>query len=345
MDDVIESVTDKEQAKNLTQDIESLLNEGSFKMKEWIFTHYSKEPSKTLTIPTDVSSQTEKVLGVAWNPIQDDFEYKVQLRTTAKGKRKSRIQSNANKLGEIDADNPTKRIILSQVNSIYDPLGLAGPFTVRAKILLRQLWGMEEKLNWDDPIPDKYTRDWKQFCQDLLEMNDVKFKRCLMPEDAIDDPILIIFSDGSSHAYGACAYYRWKLNNGQFKCRLILSKNRLAPIKRLSIDRIELCGAVLNSRLKAFLERHCRYKLQKCYHIVDSQIVHNMIQKESYGFNTFAATRVGEIQQNTNPDDWYWTESKNNIADWLTRGKKPNDLNSESIWQKGSDFLELPESE
>ena len=96
--------------------------------------------------------------------IQDDFEYKVQLRTTAKGKRKSRIQSNENKLGEIDADNPTKRPILSQVNSIYDPLGLAGLFTVRAKILLRQLWGMEEKLNWDDPIPDNYTRDWKQFC-------------------------------------------------------------------------------------------------------------------------------------------------------------------------------------
>ena len=123
MDDVIESVADKEQAKNLTQDIESLLNEGSFKMKEWIFTHDSKEPSKTLTIPTDVSSQTEKVLGVVWNPIKGDFEYKVQLRTTAKGKKKSRIQSNANKLGEIDADNPTKRIILSQVNSIYDPLG------------------------------------------------------------------------------------------------------------------------------------------------------------------------------------------------------------------------------
>ena len=119
MDDVIESVADKEQAKNLTHDIESLLNEGSFKMKEWIFTHYSKEPSKTLTIPTDVSSQ---VLGDFWNPIKDDFEYKVQLRTTAKGKKKSRIQLNANKLGEIDADNPTKRIILSQVNSIYDPL-------------------------------------------------------------------------------------------------------------------------------------------------------------------------------------------------------------------------------
>ena len=46
----------------------------------------------------------------------------------------------------------------------------------------------------------------------------------------------------------------------------------------------------------------------KCYHIVDSQIVHGMIQKESYGFNTFAATRVGEIQQNTSPKEWFWME-------------------------------------
>ena len=166
-------------------------------------------------------------------------------------------------------------------------------------------------------------------------MNNVKFKRCLKPKNTTGEPILIIFSDGSSNAYGACAYVRWKISDGQFKCRLILSKNRLAPIKRISV------GVVLNSRLKTFLQQHCRYKLQRCYHIVDSQIVHSMIQKESYGFNTFAATRVGEIQLNTNPKNWFWIESKHNIADWLTRGKKPNEMNSESILQNGPSFLEL----
>ena len=166
-------------------------------------------------------------------------------------------------------------------------------------------------------------------------MNNVKFKRCLKPKNATGEPILIIFSDGSSNAYGACAYVRWKISDGQFKCRLILSKNRLEPIKRISV------GVVLNSRLKTFLQQHCRYKLQRCYHIVDSQIVHSMIQKESYGFNTFAATRVGEIQLNTNPKNWFWIESKHNIADWLTRGKKPNEMNSESILQNGPSFLEL----
>ena len=98
----------------------------------------------------------------------------------------------------------------------------------------------------------------------------------------------------------------------------------------MSIDKIELCGALLNKRLKTVIEKECRYKFQKCYHIVDSQIVHAIVRKGSYGFNTFEATHVGEIQNGTDIDDWYWTESKNNIADWLTRGKKPNEINLNS---------------
>jgi len=70
-----------------------------------------------------------------------------------------------------------------------------------------------------------------------------------------------------------------------------------------------------------------------------------MIQKESYGFNTFPAVRVGEIQEGTNRKDWYWTASEFNVADLLTRGSKPNDIGMNSKWQKGPDFLKLQESE
>ena len=69
-----------------------------------------------------------------------------------------------------------------------------------------------------------------------------------------------------------------------------------------------------------------------------------MIQKDSYGFNTFAATRIGEIQEGTKREDWYWTESKNNIADWITRGRKPQEIGQESIWQTGPNFLIQPEN-
>ena len=68
-----------------------------------------------------------------------------------------------------------------------------------------------------------------------------------------------------------------------------------------------------------------------------------MIQKSSYGFSTFAATRIGEIQEGTNPENWYWVESKYNKDDCLTRGRKPDDIGLESTWQKGPDFLKQAE--
>lgn len=95
------------------------------------------------------------------------------------------------------------------MNSICDPLGLAGPYTVRAKILMRKLWTYETKLDWDDPIPEECGRDWITFFNDLPEMEKITVKRCLKPHSAIGDPILIIFSDGSTNAYGGCAYVRW----------------------------------------------------------------------------------------------------------------------------------------
>ena len=67
-----------------------------------------------------------------------------------------------------------------------------------------------------------------------------------------------------------------------------------------AVDKIDLCGVVLSKRLKSFTDKECRYTFEKCYYVVDSQIVHAMIQKSSYGFNTFAATRIGEIQGGTN---------------------------------------------
>ena len=175
-------------------------------------------------------------------------------------------------------------------------------------------------------------------------MKEITIKRCIKPSNSLENPVLIIFSDGSNDAYGACAYARWRLSTGGFDSHLILSKNRLAPVKRISIDRIELCGAVLNKRIKTILQKQCRYRFQRCYHIVDSQIVHAMIHKESYGFNTFAATRIGEIQEGTERGDWYWTKGKHNIADYITHGKKPTDINLNSNWQKGPNFLRLPES-
>ena len=103
--------------------------------------------------------------------------------------------------------------------------------------------------------------------------------------------------------------------------RLIAAKNRIAPIKTIDIVRLELSRAGLGKQLSSFVQEELRYSFEKVYHIVDSEIVKVMIRKESYGFNTFAANSIGEIQQKTNPSEWFWVQGILNIAYWITRGK------------------------
>ena len=128
---------------------------------------------------------------------------------------------------------------------------------------------------------------------------------------------------------------------------MIASKTRMAPLKVIDIVKLELCGAVLGTRLRATIEAEMRIKFDEVRHIVDSEIVHAMVRKQSYGFNTFAANRIGEIQRGTNANEWYWIPGKPwlNVADMTTRGCLPKEINSGSIWQQGPDFLKMREEE
>ena len=188
MDDIIDSVSDKREALSKTRDIERLIGKGGFKIKGWILSggHVSKDG---MLVPIGENAATEKVLGVSWNPVEDNFCFRVKLNFSER-KKKLRTEPDI-KLHQLQEKIPqflTKRMILSQVNSIYDPPGLAGPFTVRAKIMMRQLWAREVKFDWNDPLPEEYKRDWVKFFSDLFGMNSIKFERCLKPPNAVGDP-------------------------------------------------------------------------------------------------------------------------------------------------------------
>ena len=79
----------------------------------------------------------------------------------------------------------TKRLILSWVNRIYDPLGLISPFIIRAKILMQKLWlNTNQKLGWDDPISTDLQGEWNQFFIDMFEAENICFRRCVKPTGA-----------------------------------------------------------------------------------------------------------------------------------------------------------------
>ena len=239
MDDIPESTGTVEEAQKITDEIDKILNRGGFKIKGWVMSGQNQGQEleiraqghlvHVLTGTNPDVTELERVLGMGWNPFKDVLCYRVKLNFSKK-KRKVHTQPEISQQ-EIPAGIPemlTKRMVLSQVNGIYDPMGLVAPFTVRAKIMLRKVWAQDKKLDWDDAMPEHLRREWVTFFEELFKLKEIEFPRCIKPNNAIGDPVLVIFSDGSSDAYGAVAYARWMMDDGAYKAQLIASKNRIA---------------------------------------------------------------------------------------------------------------------
>ena len=307
--------------------------EGGFSIKEWVISGHNapnttrNEDQKVVQQLLNAQSESihHKVLGMYWDTISDMLMFHI-------------------KINDIHLLLVTKRTILAKTNSIYDPYGFLGPFIVKLKILLRLIWTFEPKLDWDDVVPEEIKDTWFSILDEMEQIPKLQFARSLKPHNAIGQPQLVIFSDGSKQAYGAVAYVRWETTEG-FECRLISSKSRIAPLKVQDIVRLELCGATLSARLRTFITNELNLNFKKVYHFVDSTIVKDMVNKGSYGHNTFDGNRVGEIHRNSEPEEWYWVEGDINIADIITRGASPAELGEGTLWQCGPKFLQLPESE
>ena len=333
----LEQVDSMEEAKYLMTSAEKVLKTGNFVIKHWTMS------GDTHPIGLDIKNDSGKVLGMLWDPCIDCLKYKVKLEFSFKKHNLSTDNTSLSCIPQI----LTKRLCLSQLSKVYDPYGLVNPFILKGKLLMRELCMTtssltQGKLGWDDPIPDDLKSKWEKFFTDIFDLENISFKRCIKPNTATGNPNLVIYSDGSSLAYGACAYIQWKCTDGTYKAQLCMSKNRVAPIKQLTIPRLELNGAVIASRIRAFIITMMRISFERCLHLTDSQIVRSQIQKESHGFATFVAHRIAEIQETTSPDEWWWIETKDNPADMTTRCKSPSDLDSHSEWQEGPHYLTKP---
>ena len=328
MDDIPGSIETKEKGLKLMKETEEILQKKGFKIKNWTFSGQKMEQEKSkdqiavqALLKKEVENDIGKVLGMEWETEADVIRFKL------------------NQLS--DRKETTKRQCLSTICSIYDPMGLLAPVTVSAKIILRKIWASKPSIDWDDTLPDDLQKEWNGFRESLRYVQSISFQRALKPKEATS-PVLVIFSDGSKNAYGAAAYIRWKTPDG-FKSNLVAAKSRIAPLKVINIVRLELCGAVLNARLFAFiLKEMADIQFERIFHIIDSEIVKAQIDRDSYGFSSFVANRIGEIHDTTDRENFYWVEGDLNVADMTTRECTALDLGEQSEWQMGPNFLRLP---
>ena len=171
----------------------------------------------------------------------------------------------------------------------------------------------------------------------------MSFPRGLLTIGATEQATLCIFSGASQEAFRACAYIRQRGKDNKFEVKLIAAKSRVAPLKQLTIPRLELQAAVLPSRLAKTIQEESRIKFKDVMFFTDSTIVLAWIHSTPGSFRPFVSSRTGEIQGNSNPSQWRHIPGEFNVADDVSRGIRVQDLNKR--WCNGPEFLQLPESE
>ncbi len=154
VDDVLDSCETTQEAQVLQRELSDLLRKGGFSLRKWS----SNEPLvlKDILYEDKLASlqiehgnlPAQKTLGVLWRAEEDVFTFQVEIPET-KG-------------------NLTKRNVLSAIATLIDPLQFLAPFTLRAKVLMQEIW--MAGIGWDDPLPSQLQTKWLQWKAELPEL-------------------------------------------------------------------------------------------------------------------------------------------------------------------------------
>lgn len=327
VDDLLTGSDHLETARCLQDEIISILSQACFSLHKWC----SNDSSLISSVPEEkreiqslysFKSGSIRTLGIVWDFNNDVLRFGINLKPI-----KGRF---------------TKRNVLSIIASIYDPLGLLGPVVMLFKMFMQNLWHYE--LNWDDSLPVNLLSEWLELHKSIPVLKAISIPRLAKIKGHIVDIQVHGFCDASEGGYGACLYLRTGNDKGEIAVNLLCSKSRVSPVKKISLPRLELCGALLLARLTQ------RVLPVLCLHVnsihlwTDSTIVISWITAAPTRWKTFVANRVAEIQTITNDCKWKHVRSEQNPADVLSRGINPHCLQQHPLWWNGPSWLKESES-
>ncbi|GBN80229.1 hypothetical protein AVEN_195410-1 [Araneus ventricosus] len=314
MDDVLTGGDSLEEVRELQIQLIRLLARAGMELHKWrtnasnLRSNISEEKEYSFSC----SSET-KALGILCDHLTDCFSFEV-----------------------LPSPQNTKRAVLSNIARIFDPLGLLGPVITIAKIFLQTLWKL--KIDWNDSLPEREAEEWERFLNSLHSINQLCIPRhvlCEFPEKLEVHG----FADASERAYGAVVYL--KSSAGERNCvRLLCSKSRVAPLKSISVPKLELCAALLSVQLVKRVLCAIKLEIDYIYLWSDSTIVLAWIQHEPWELKTFVENRIAAIQELTKKEQWFHVSSGNNPADVLSRGLAPEKLCNNELWWTGPSFLQ-----
>lgn len=333
VDDFLDSCDTENETLALALDVKMIHAAGGFHIRNWL----SNSPNvleklgdaavdKNLVMQTDKSGieRVEKILGMIWRSSEDIFTYSAEVKPEL--------------IPVVYGDKiPTKRQVLKCVMSLFDPMGLLAHFTIHGKLIIQDIW--RSGVDWDENIKSEIAEEWRMWIKLFPQLVDVSVPRCYFNVAELPSEFeLHIFTDASEKAYAAVAYFRIKIQ-GEVKCALIGGKSKVAPIKPVSIPRLELQAAVLGARIMKSICANHTIKIKKRVFWTDSNTVLCWIRSDHRRYKQFVAFRIGELLSETEIREWRWVPSKLNVADQATKWGKGPQLSSGASWFSGPDFL------
>ncbi|CAK1585679.1 unnamed protein product [Parnassius mnemosyne] len=323
MDDLLTGCETVLEGKQIYKEINELLSKGGFELQKWSSNNETllKEISKEIeTTESNLELKIDeiiKILGLTWNRRTDNFEYSVQLPPLV--------------------EPITKRKVISDIARLFDPMGWIAPAIIKAKIFIQQLW--LAGIGWDEELPPKLLNDWISYRGELTALTQFRLPRWIGMNKTCMKLELHGFSDASADAYAAVVYARVVDESGTVRVTLITCKTKVAPIKQVSIPRLELCGAVLLARLLREVSEVLKVPKTNLHAWTDSTIVLAWLSSHPSRWKTFIANRVSEILNILNRDQWSHVSSTDNPADCASRGVNPSECEAIPLWKAGPAWL------
>ncbi|XP_055916039.1 uncharacterized protein LOC129948917 [Eupeodes corollae] len=325
VDDLVTGADTIEDLIALQKELVEVLSLAGFNLRKWTTNCWPllisfPEDQRELSPIDFENSLTVKVLGLRWCPSGDCFSYKVNLDQST---------------------SCTKRSILSEASRIFDPLGFLAPVVVAVKIFFQDLW--RAGVGWDDQILQELSHRWITIREELHLLESIRIPRLMWTNKVNYE--FHAFCDASLDAYAAVIYCRSENLDGTVSISLIAAKTKVAPIKVLSLPRLELCGALLLTRLVKKIKISLQIKHMQLFVWTDSSIVLHWLAAPPKKWSVFVGNRTSEIVSSIPVKSWNHVRSADNPADVPSRGIPPSQLESTDIWWNGPVWLKMNRSE
>ena len=275
--------------------------------------------------------------GMIWFTFNDTIGLKIPLPDEVKRKKFVKIL-------EKYPENLKRRDCVSIVYEIFDPSGIVAALVGSLKIDLHEL--VIRNLDWDDKIPENLRQIWESNFEMIQELRNVRYKRAVVPEDAVDLNLETLdFADASQSMICIAIYVRFKRKSGSYSCQLLFSRTKTVP-KDMTLPRAELLAASLNTSTGHVVKVALGDRHLKAWKFTDSQVTLHWIHCFRSKLKMFVRNLVIHIHRLSALADWRHVDSDNMIADLGTRrGVTISDVGPDSPWINGHEWMHSNSSE